>query len=244
MSLPASKSTLFNLNFWSNIRKDTFHLLYPSTCLICDCEWKEKLPLCSWCSEEFKYTNFENYQEATPLDKLFWGRLELNATYALLHFEKNTSTQGLLHAIKYGNRPSLARYLGELVGQRLVQIEKFSNIDALIPVPLHPKKQFVRGYNQSEQISIGIANILKVSVESTYVRKATHVSSQTGMGRFQRWANVEGNFLVKKGLRETIHLAIVDDVVTTGSTLEAMVRAIKKEYPKATISIVSLAFAT
>ncbi|MEY4602842.1 MAG: hypothetical protein RIT43_134 [Bacteroidota bacterium] len=243
MYLPAFKSKLFHLNFWLNSGKDVFHLLFPSSCLICGCEWKEKLPLCAWCSEELKFTKFEGYQESTPLDKLFWGRIDLAATYALLHFEKNTSSQELLHAIKYGNRPGLAIFLGEMIGQRLLNMEKYSCVDVLMPVPLHPKKQFVRGYNQSEQIAFGISKILGLPVESTLVRKATHVSSQTGMGRFQRWSNVDGNFLVKKGLKENIHIAIVDDVVTTGATLEAMARAIKKAYPDAEISIISLAFA-
>lgn len=244
MSLPLKKHALLNLNFWVKSREDIFHLLLPSSCLVCECEWKDNIPICSWCFEELKFTDFENYIEPTPLDRVFWGRVDLHASFALLHFEKNTSTQNLLHAIKYGNRPGLAFALGELIGQRIEKMNGFRNADLIIPVPLHPKKQFIRGYNQSEQLALGIGKILSLPVETKIVRKASHASSQTRKGRFQRWTNVDGNFLVKKGLPENMHIVIVDDVVTTGATLEAMILSIKQVYPKSIVSIISLALAS
>jgi ComF family protein len=227
---------------WFNLTRSISHMVYPDVCLICTDELTLKeASICSFCKEEMEFTFFETYLEPTSLDKVFWGRVSIASTYALLYFEKGKSTQQILHALKYKSTPQVGEEFGKIIGRRIKQLEGFKDLDVLIPVPIHPKKEFVRGYNQSEQIAKGIAEILSIPMDSHFLKKQHHTESQTKRGRFARWDNVVNNFTLRK--RELIpnHIAIVDDVITTGATIEALVRSIHKNYPDIRISIISLA---
>jgi competence protein ComFC len=128
--------------------RDLLHVIYPQQCLICQHEFNQyKLEICPICFSELSYTHFEDYPEASNLDKLFWGRVHLTATYALLRFKQQNSTQRILHELKYKNNPGLGKYFGQEMGVKMKVLDQFSDADALIPVPLHPKKEFIRGYN-------------------------------------------------------------------------------------------------
>ena len=106
--------------------------------------------MCGFCIENLKYTAFEKYDDASSLDKLFWGRIQLAQTFSLLYFEKGNQTQTILHQIKYKGKQELGEKMGELMGKKLLENPiKINGIDALIPVPLHLKKMHTRGYNQS-----------------------------------------------------------------------------------------------
>jgi ComF family protein len=175
------------------------------------------------------------------LDKLFWGRVSLVGTFALLHFYKNSSTQKILHALKYANKPETGIILGKEIGHKIKDLEFKSDADVLIPVPLHPKKQFARGYNQSEQLAKGISEITGIPTDNRFIGKLQHTSSQTRRGRFSRWDNVSGNFGLNKIKSSYKHILIIDDVITTGATLEAMIQSIRTVYPELRISIISLA---
>ena len=243
MSIIRSFSGHFRLKNWEKNKQDLLHLLFPSKCIVCSEEWPSNDPICSFCKSELHFTGFEKYSESTELDKLFWGRVSLEGTFALLYFYKNSSTQKILHSLKYGNKPETGRILGKEIGQRIKELSFIKDADALIPVPLHPKKQFVRGYNQSNQLAEGISEITGLPVTQNFVAKLQHTSSQTKQSRFSRWENVTGNFRVKKTTQPFKHILIIDDVVTTGATLEAMIRSIQTVYPDLRISIISLALA-
>jgi ComF family protein len=187
------------------------------------------------------FTHFEKYTEPTELDKLFWGRINLAGTFALLLFEKGKSTQKILHALKYKSNPAVGVEFGEEIAKRIQSMRHFDDLDALIPVPIHPKKAFIRGYNQSEQIAIGLSNVLTIPVDTHFLKKQEHTKSQTKRGRFDRWDNVVNNFVLRKQVKTPKHIAIVDDVITTGATIEALVRSIHKNYPEIRVSIISLA---
>lgn len=218
------------------------HMIYPNQCIICEEELpKDTKSICNFCIEEMHFTQFEKFTEPTSLDKLFWGRVELNATYALLFFEKGKSTQKILHALKYKSNSEVGVEFGKLIGKTIKSLPKYNTIDLLIPVPLHPKKEFTRGYNQSEKLAEGISMILNVPVANSFLKKHKHTESQTRRGRFGRWDNVVNNFGIKNKNTQPKHLAIVDDVITTGATLEAIIRSIKEIYPDIRISIISLA---
>ena len=233
----------FKLPFIAKWKQDIIHLIYPNTCLICEKELPNQYKhICTFCSIDFNYTFFERYSEATSLDQLFWGRVPVYSTYAYLFFEKGKSTQPILHALKYKNKPEIGLEMGELIGENLKRMSSFSQIQALIPVPIHAKKEFIRGYNQSEKIATGIGNALNIPVVLDFMDQTKGTDSQTKKGRFLRWDNVENKFKASaKASALYSHIAIVDDVITTGATLEAIIRKILEKNPEIQISIISLA---
>lgn len=218
------------------------HLVMPNSCLCCKRElsiFEEEI--CSFCEFELKKTYFEGFNEPSSLDKLFWGRLEVTGTYAMYYFIKGNKSQDILHAIKYQHKKSIANSMGKRLGSILEKMETFKGVDLIIPVPLHYKKAFIRGYNQSEEIAKGVKEILKIPILKEGIQKRKHTESQTKKDRFERWYNVGSNFEVVKDLIPFQHVLLVDDVITTGSTLEAMGRAIHNQFPHLKISIASIA---
>ncbi len=236
------RNSFFGQKSWLEIKNSISHMVYPDHCLICEKEiLKDTSSICSFCKAEMQFTYFEKYTEPTELDKIFWGRIQLEATYSLLFFEKGKSTQKILHALKYKSNPQVGVEFGEEIANKIKSLPQFKDLDTIIPVPIHPKKAFVRGYNQSEQIAIGLSNSLSLPVDLHFLKKQEHTGSQTKKGRFDRWDNVVNNFVLRKQVKIPKHIAIVDDVITTGATIEALVRSIHKNYPEIRISIISLA---
>lgn len=220
------------------------HLLFPNMCLICDRELPEQLKnICSFCTENLPATHFLGDESESPVHQLFWGRIKIEHVYAWLTYKKETSTQTLLHQMKYKDKPQLARAMGEKLGEQLSNFTWINDIDALIPVPIHPKKRFIRGYNQSEELAKGMAICLKTPIDLKFIQRSLHTESQTKKGRFGRWDNIEGAFRKTDVERKYKHIAIVDDVITTGSTLEKIVHQIHEKNPDLRISLISLAFA-
>ena len=237
-----TKKITQKFNIWKN---DFLHLLYPRYCIICNMDTPQtQATICPVCSSELHFSNYENYSEATPLDKLFWGRSNIHATYALLLFGKGNSTQLILHTLKYKDRSDLASYMGSEIGRRIEQLTKFQDLDALIPVPLHPKKEFIRGYNQAEKIAEGIAEILHIPVNTQLIKRAVFTESQTKKGRLSRWDNMQDRFESYRNRGKALkHIALIDDVVTTGATIETCMQILRKQFPEIQISIISIAVA-
>lgn len=231
-----------DFNKW---KRDLLHVLYPQNCIICRHEFNQsKLAICPICLSELAYTHFEDYTGETNLDKLFWGRVRLEGTYALLRFKQQNSTQQILHELKYKDNPEVGRYFGKEIGTKLKGLAKFSDVDALVPVPLHPKKEFARGYNQAEVICKGIAESSGIMLRKDLLKRISFTESQTKKGKSSRWENMQNRFRIQ-GTKSTglKHLLIIDDVVTTGSTLETCVRILQQEFPDVKISIAVLAVA-
>jgi len=226
------------------ILDDILHLIYPNCCIGCDRELsKSEDYLCSICSTEISPTNFHLYTEPTEMDKLFWGRKKVHQTYAHLFFEKEKASQSVLFSIKYQSNPDLAVYFGEKIGQVIRTIPKFKDVDAILPVPLHPKKLFIRGYNQSLALAEGLHQSFHAKVDEKAIVRMVHSESQTKKSRFQRWDNVGTIFKVNKSIEKYKHVLIIDDVITTGSTVEAMMNALHEKNPGLLISVVTLAIA-
>lgn len=225
-------------------KDDLLHLIYPNNCVICRQELsKFEEGICSICDAELKYTHYENYQDVSSLDKLFWGRCQLKSTFSMLYFEKGGQTQKILHEIKYKGNQQLGKKMGSAMGHKLLtNTEKYTSIDALVPVPLHPRKTYVRGYNQSEIIANGISEVTKIPVNTSFLTRVQHAESQTKKSKFLRWDNIEEAFFVHlQGNEHLKHIAIIDDVITTGSTLEACIKKINEHRPDLEISVFSLA---
>ena len=227
-----------------SIFKDLGHLVYPSTCLACENELSTtENHLCSICDNDLVRTSFHLFNEPTEIDKRFWGRIELKRTYSHFYFKKGAAIQNVLFNLKYKNDSAIGEFFGREIGKSIETIAEFKSADAIIPVPLHYKKEFIRGYNQSEALAKGISDVIKVPVKSKYTKRTEHSETQTRKSKFQRWDNVSSIFSIHKSIKDLNHIIVVDDVVTTGSTMEALIRSIKKVAPSIEVSIVTLAVA-
>lgn len=226
------------------IIRDLLHLVFPEECLVCENELTASdQHLCSICRAELIRTNFELFEEETPMDKLFWGRTKVEFTYAHLFFKKGSSSQKILFSLKYRNNPELGKFFGQEIGKAINEVLNKLQVDAIIPVPLHPRKKFIRGYNQSEALAKGIAENTGIPVREDLVKRNTFTSSQTGKSRFERWENVTSKFSVGRQIKNLKHVLLIDDVITTGSTIESIIEIIKQEHPEIQISVVTLAIA-
>lgn len=156
------------------------------------------------------------------VERAFWGRIPVERGCALFFFDKGSRYRTLLHKLKYKQRKDIGLTLGKMLGRELLESGNYQTIDTIVPVPLHPKKQYRRGYNQSEQIAAGIAQVTAWEINATALIRTTHTETQTRKTRLERWENVSRVFRVREeaALRNK-HILLVDDVITTGATLEA-----------------------
>lgn len=166
-------------------------------------------------------TNFAQHAN-NPIEKIFWGRIPLVAAHSEFYFSKESLIQQLIHQLKYKSNTAIGFYLGELMGKSLLTSNRFNNIDALIPLPLYPNKERKRGYNQAAIICDGMSAVMNVPVIKNNVLRQRYTDTQTKKRRTERWENVAGSFIIKdEGILRGKNLLLVDDVVTTGATLEA-----------------------
>jgi ComF family protein len=197
--------------------------------------------LCFNCWEQLESTYFEKEQQANRVERIFWGRVQVKHACSVYFYAKGSVSQSLIRALKYDFKAPLGIYLGELMAQKLVG-HPLSKCDFLLPVPIHPRKKFARGYNQSELLARGLSKSWGTPILKQLVRKKGYTKSQTKLDRFGRWENVQDIFRSTELLKSRSHVLIVDDVITTGATLEALVRAIQVVNPDIQISLLSFAF--
>lgn len=222
---------------------ELLNLLFPSLCNACGTLlYKGEDLICIHCLNDLPYTDFHQYAE-NPVARQFWGRVPVNAAMALLLFGQETKVQRLIHHLKYKDQTSVGLKLGRMIGTRLLTSAAYKNITMVIPVPLHPKKERERGYNQSKYIADGIAEMIQAPVCTTLLIRASHTSSQTNKGRYKRFQNMQMVFQVTHtNTLQDQHILLVDDVMTTGATLEACCLELQKCNPLK-ISIATMAFA-
>jgi len=222
---------------------DFLSLIYPRICMACGKSlFKYENCICTFCLYHLPKTNF-HLEDDNPVSKLFWGKAQLHSAASMFYFYKGGKVQQLMHKLKYKGQKEIGIYLGNLYGKELSKAPKFSTVDYLIPVPMHPKKQKKRGYNQSEIIAMGLSQSMNAKVDISTLIKSTSTHTQTRKSRFSRWENVkevfelkEHNHLIDK------HVLLIDDVITTGSTLESCILNLLK-VPGIKISVASLAVA-
>jgi ComF family protein len=220
------------------------HVIFPNVCAHCAAEISRfESNLCHVCWEKVLPTYFEKYKEPSPLDQLFFGRTKLKSTYSLFHFHEDNPIQSLLHGMKYKNKKKVGTYLGKLLGEKLRERHITQPFDVLMPVPIHPKKEFQRGFNQCDALCEGAASILNIPIDKRFLKKIKNTSSQTKKSKWERWENSLDNFYVRQQDIAYNHLLIIDDVITTGSTLESLCNLLTKAYPHLEISVASIAYA-
>lgn len=218
------------------------HLVFTNVCLHCNKELvSQERYLCWLCWEGLERTYFELQHTPTKLDQLFWTPIQIKYTCALYYYQKGAVSQSLIRALKYDFKAPLGIFLGAHMASKLRQ-HPIRNVDAILPVPIHPRKKFARGYNQSELLARGLAKEWGLPVLIKLVQKKKHTVSQTKNDRFGRWDNVQNMFKTQAALAQFKHILIVDDVITTGATLAALSAAIKTAAPDVQISLLSFAF--
>jgi ComF family protein len=202
--------------------QDIISLLFPDLCNACGLQlYVGEKEICTRCLYDLPYTDFHLHEE-NPVAKQFWGRLNCNAAMAMLYFKKGTKVQNLLHGLKYKSKTEVGIKLGQLLGEKLKLSTLYQDIDLIIPVPLHHKKQKFRGYNQSKFIADGLAETLGIDLNTECLLKIKSTETQTKKARYTRYENMQNIFCVYNAEQlENKHVLLVDDVVTTGSTLEA-----------------------
>lgn len=223
--------------------QNLLELLYPQLCVACGNRLvsQEKF-VCTHCWFDLPATNFHRNPE-NKVAQLFWGRVQIENATSFFSYRKGSNYQNLIHFVKYKGMKELGLETGKRFGFALSESAAFQLVDYIVPVPLHPSKEKKRGYNQSEWIARGIAETLSKPVSANNLVRLTQTSTQTKKNRFERWQNVENIFGVQNPAEFSgKHILIIDDVVTTGSTLEACASVLIKTC-QSKVSIATLAFA-
>ena len=223
--------------------EDLINLLFPALCNGCGkLLYHGEKDICTKCLYDLPYTDFHLYED-NLVAKQLWGRLSVNAAMAMLYFKKGTKVQNLIHGLKYNGKTEIGTMLGKLLANKLAKSEFYSDIDVVIPVPLHQKKLRLRGYNQSEYIATGLAEELGITVSTKNLLRNKATESQTKKARYTRYENMQDVFSVTKAedLADK-HILLVDDVITTGATLEACGNTLLNHGIKK-FSIAAIAFA-
>ena len=215
-------------------------LFYPRLCLYCDKRLTESEQyLCLHCFCELPRTHYHRRTD-NPVLKLFTGFFHINEIAAFLFFEREGKVQKLVHSFKYYGNKQLAQYLGRIAAIDMRNDGLFSHIDMLIPVPLHPKKERKRGYNQAEWIAKGIEQVYPFPIRTDVIYRKIDTLTQTRKTVYERNLNVEEIFSLKTAdSLEGKHILLIDDVITTGATLRACIKTLNA-IPDIRISIFSL----
>ncbi len=201
---------------------DMWMLLFPSNCLVCGKRLSSPGEiLCLNCEFRLPRTGYGGRAQ-NPVSQTFWGRVPVLAGTALFRFEKGSDYQILLHDLKYRGNRKAGLYLGRLLGHELLH-SAIPRCDILVPVPIHPKRLRQRGYNQSEIIALGASEITGIPVVTGLLIRKGHHRSQTRMGRHERFENVREEFVLARKPVDVngLKVLLMDDVITTGATLEA-----------------------
>jgi ComF family protein len=223
--------------------RDLLSLFYPNVCAACGKSlFRHEQHLCNNCYIHLPRSNFHKAR-GNPVERIFWGRVPLLAAGSYYLFNKGTRVQRLLHQLKYKGKQEAGETVGKWYGKELASVKEFSEADLIVPGPLHPRRLQQRGYNQSLCFAKGLSEELKIPVQENILKRKQFTSTQTKKGKFSRWENMEEMFECDPGQSLTSkHILLVDDVVTTGATLEACYHALSKN-GEVYISIVTIAYA-
>jgi len=231
---------MVSIKLWA---KDLMGLLFPKLCNACGTPlFQNEEIICTKCLHDLPFTDYHTRQE-NRVAKQLWGRLPVHGAMAMLYFRKGAKVQSLMHNLKYNNKTEVGIFLGGMLGDRLKSGSIYKDIDLIVPVPLHPKKFRLRGYNQSTFIAQGTSEKMDVPFSEKFLFRNKATDSQTKKSRYNRYENMKAVFKVEQ--QEEIrgkHILLIDAVITTGATLEACANELL-ENGAIKVSIAALAFA-
>jgi len=218
-------------------------LFYPDTCQACgNSLYKGENIICTFCMYHLPKTNYHE-DEDNPVIRHFWGKVNITAAASYFFFNKGQKVQKLIHRLKYKGQKEIGLKIGELYGSELTKSGIFCTADLIVPVPLHKSRLRTRGYNQSDFFAKGLSAAMNIPAETALLTRNKKTETQTKKNRFSRWENVNEVFsvLTEKNI-EGKHFLLVDDVITTGSTLTACAEVLLK-HKDTKVSIASIAYA-
>lgn len=226
-----------------NILSDLLWLLFPELCASCDKALNSgEVCLCTYCRLHLPKTNF-HLEKENPVVKHFWGKVGVHSAAAYYYFSKGEKVQHLIHQLKYQGKKEVGVFVGEAYGIDLKQSELFSTAEIVIPVPLHASKLRKRGFNQSDCFAQGLSKTMNIPFSADALKRNLATETQTRKHRYERFENVDRVFEVNKPeLVSGKHVLLVDDVITTGSTLTSCAEALL-EIPGTKVSIAAMAHA-
>ncbi len=232
------------MNAVRSLFADAMHLFFPHTCIGCGSDILSRDNyLCLRCISQLPHTGFEKIP-GNPIEDIFRGRVQLESATAQFYFSKGHLIQYLIHQLKYKGNKAAGEYLGAVMGRAMLDSGRFSNIDYLVPLPLSAQKEFKRGYNQAEIICNGMSSTMGVPVHAKNVTRNRYTDTQTKKHRAERWKNVEGSFdILNPQKLQGKNVLLVDDVITTGATLEAC-GSLLTNIPALKLSLATLAMAS
>lgn len=221
---------------------DFLFLIFPDVCAGCGNPLnKGEEVICTFCEYHLPETNF-HFQKDNPVYRKFWGRTNITQATAMYFFNKASKLQHLMHELKYKGKKEVGIRLGKILGQKIKETD-FKEVDLIIPVPLHPSKERKRGYNQSDMFAQGLSEGLQKPWSRKILKRKKASESQTKKSRMERWKNVDEIFEVTDAKEiSNKHLLLVDDVITTGATLESCANALL-QIQNTKVSIATLATA-
>ncbi|MEM6516359.1 MAG: ComF family protein [Bacteroidota bacterium] len=207
--------------------KNLINLFFPQVCYGCNALMSDnEKSLCTECRHNLPTTNFDNDTE-NAVHKMLYGRVKLENATALLHFSKKGIVQQLMHNLKYRGHEDIGHFLGEWMGEELRELKAYENIDVVVPVPLHKSKLRKRGYNQVDKFGKAIAKALNTEYDSSILLKTRKTKTQVFKNRLKRGSEIDSRFSIKNPERiRGKHILLVDDIITTGATIEACANAL------------------
>ncbi len=212
----------------SNILNDINTILLPQVCFGCNAHLRrgERL-LCTLCRNQLPLTEY-NFIDENPIDRIFYGRINIKKANSFLFYSEKGIVKTLIHYLKYKNQPQIGSFLGNWYGQILAETGTLNQIDLVVPVPLHWKKLRKRGYNQVSHFAELLAHYINARYIDDLLIKTANTKTQTGKGRTFRWQNDRDLYILSDPqLLKGKNVLLVDDVITTGATIEACGRALK-----------------
>ncbi len=232
------------MNYFSTMKAALLQLFYPLVCAGCGSDaLTTESRLCVKCIHQLPATGFEKHSP-NPVEKILAGRVPYQKATAQFYFTKESLIQTLMHQLKYHGDKELGKQLGVIMGTQLLESNRYTDIEALVPLPLYENKEKKRGFNQSKTLCEGIQEVLHINIVEDAVIRPLSTETQTKKNRVERWENMQGKFrLVHDNKIAGRHVLLVDDVITTGATLEACATALLQA-EGVRLSIASLCYAS
>ena len=226
-------------SFWTKL----LDLIAPRTCVVCGQRLSpEETALCPACMLHLPLTHYADQPLDNPLARLFWGQFPIERATALFYYEPHSELAEIIYSLKYRNRPEVGWQMGHIAARYLQDSGFFEGIDALVPVPIARKRKRQRGYNQGEEIARGISEATGLPICQKVVERCEFKQSQTRLNPYERRDNVEQAFRLTDPDRIAHrHLLLIDDIITTGSTINACARQLAQA-PDVRISVFALGY--